>query len=107
MMGAPNFATGLSHAIGHILGVKYSVGHGYTSCVTQPYVMEFNRAVSADKQALLARSAGLNTRGMSAETSAEAVARAVEISCLEWACPTASGTWRFPSRIFRRSHDWF
>ena len=42
MMGAPNFATGLSHAIGHILGVKYSVGHGYTSCVTQPYVMEFN-----------------------------------------------------------------
>ena len=78
MMGAPNFATGLSHAIGHILGVKYSVGHGYTSCVTQPYVMEFNRAVSADKQALLARSAGLNTRGMSAEASAEAVARAVD-----------------------------
>ncbi|MBC8280015.1 MAG: iron-containing alcohol dehydrogenase, partial [Chloroflexi bacterium] len=40
MMGAPNFATGLSHAIGHIIGVHYSVGHGYTSCVTQPYVME-------------------------------------------------------------------
>ena len=54
MMGAPNFATGLSHAIGHILGVKYAVGHGYTSCVTQPYVMEFNRPVSATKQALLA-----------------------------------------------------
>ena len=77
MMGAPNFATGLSHAIGHILGVKYSVGHGYTSCVTQPYVMEFNRPVSAGKQALLARSVGLDTSGMSDEAAAEAAARAV------------------------------
>ena len=78
MMGSPNFATGLSHAIGHILGVKYSVGHGYTSCVTQPYVMEFNRPVSATKQALLARSAGIDTRGMSDEAAAEAAARAVD-----------------------------
>ena len=78
MMGAPNFAMGLSHAIGHIIGVHYSVGHGYTSCVTQPYVMEFNRPVSAHKQALLARSAGLDTRGMSDEAAAEAAARAVD-----------------------------
>ena len=78
MMGSPNFATGLSHAIGHILGVKYSVGHGYTSCVTQPYVMEFNRPGSATKQALLARSAGIDTRGMSDEAAAEAAARAVD-----------------------------
>ena len=40
--------------------------------------MEFNRPASAAKQALLARSAGLNTRGMSDETSAEVVARAVD-----------------------------
>jgi alcohol dehydrogenase class IV len=78
MMGAPNFATGLSHAIGHIIGVHYSVGHGYTSCVTQPYVMEFNRPVSAAKQALLARSAGIDTRGMSDDAAAEAAARAVD-----------------------------
>ena len=78
MMGAPNFATGLSHAIGHIIGVHYSVGHGYTSCVTQPYVMEFNRPVSAAKQALLARSAGLDTRALSDEAAAKAAARAVD-----------------------------
>jgi len=78
MMGAPNFSMGLSHAIGHIIGVHYSVGHGYTSCVTQPYVMEFNRPVSAAKQALLARSAGLDTRGMSDEAAAEAAASAVD-----------------------------
>ncbi len=78
MMGAPNFATGLSHAIGHIIGVHYSVGHGYTSCVTQPYVMEYNRPASAHKQALLARSAGLDIRGMSDEAAAQAAARAVD-----------------------------
>lgn len=78
MMGAPNFATGMSHAIGHILGVQYSVGHGYTSCVTQPYVMEFNRPVSAAKQALLARSAGLDTKEMSDDAAAEMAARAVD-----------------------------
>ena len=78
MMGAPNFAVGLSHAIGHIVGVKYSVGHGYTSCVTQPYVMEYNRPSSAAKQALLARAAGHDTAGMSDEAAAELAARAVD-----------------------------
>ena len=78
MMGAPNFAVGLSHAIGHIVGVKYSVGHGYTSCVTQPYVMEYNRPASAAKQSLLARAAGHDTTGMSDEAAAELAARTVD-----------------------------
>ena len=78
MMGAPNFAVGLSHAIGHIVGVKYAVGHGYTSCVTQPYVMEYNRPASAGKQAMLARAAGHDTSGMSDEAAAELAARAVD-----------------------------
>ena len=78
MMGAPNFAMGLSHALGHVIGVRYSVGHGYTSCVTQPYVMEYNRPASAHKQALLARAAGIDTRGMGDEAAAEAAARAID-----------------------------
>lgn len=78
MMGAPNFAVGLSHAIGHIVGAKYSVGHGYTSCVTQPYVMEYNRPASAAKQALLARAAGHDITGMSDEAAAELAARSVD-----------------------------
>ncbi len=78
MMGAPNFAMGLSHAMGHIIGVRCSVGHGYTSCVTQPYVMEYNRPVSAHKQALLARAAGIDAKGMTDEAAAEAAARAVD-----------------------------
>ena len=87
MMGAPNFATGLSHALGHVIGVRYSVGHGYTSCVTQPYVMEYNRSVSAPKQALLARAAGIDTRGMDDETAAEAAAKAVDDLVLSMGMP--------------------
>ena len=87
MMGAPNFATGLSHVLGHVIGVRYSVGHGYTSCVTQPYVMEYNRPVSAHKQALLARAAGIDTRGMDDETAAEAAARAVDALVLGMGMP--------------------
>lgn len=78
MMGAPNFAVGLSHALGHIVGVKYGIGHGYTSCVTQPYVMEYNRPASAAKQALLARAAGLDTRGAGDEAAAEMAARFID-----------------------------
>ena len=87
MMGAPNFATGLSHALGHVIGVRYSVGHGYTSCVTQPYVMEYNRPVSAHKQAMLARAAGIDARGMDDETAAEAAARAVDALVLGMGMP--------------------
>ena len=78
MMGSPSVGAGLSHALGHVIGVKYNVGHGYTSCVTQPYVMEFNRPDSARQQALLARAAGIDIRGMSDEAAAEAAARVVD-----------------------------
>ena len=87
MMGAPNFAMGLSHAMGHIIGVKYSVGHGYTSCVTQPYVMEYNRPASAAKQALLAKAAGLDTDGLSDEAAAVDAAKAVDRFILELGMP--------------------
>ena len=87
MMGAPSVGSGLSHAIGHVIGVKYSVGHGYTSCVTQPYVMEFNRPASADKQAMLAQAAGLDTRGMSDDVASEAVAQVVDQFILELGMP--------------------
>ena len=40
--------------------------------------MEYNRPVSVAKQALLARSAGIDTRSMSDEAAAEAAARAVD-----------------------------
>ena len=98
MMGAPSVGSGLSHAIGHVIGVKYSVGHGYTSCVTQPYVMEFNRLASADKQALLAQAAGLDTRGMNDETAAEAVAAVVDEFIMELGMPHRLRELEIPQR---------
>ena len=78
MMGAPSVGSGLSHGLGHVIGVKYGIGHGHTSCITQPYVMEYNRQFSAHQQALLARAAGIDIRGMSDELAAEAAARVVD-----------------------------
>ena len=77
MMGVPNTLFGLSHAIGHALGIVYGVPHGYTSCVMQPHVMKYNRLASAAKQASFARAIGLDTRGMSDEAAAVEGARAV------------------------------
>ena len=87
MMGAPSVGSGLSHAVGHVIGVKYGVGHGYTSCVTQPYVMEFNRPASADKQAMLAQAAGIDTGGMSDEAAAGAAAKVVDELIMELGMP--------------------
>ncbi|GAB4141787.1 MAG: iron-containing alcohol dehydrogenase [Sphingomonadales bacterium] len=42
---------GASHAIGHVLGGTCDVPHGYTSCVMAPFVLKFNAAVNADRQA--------------------------------------------------------
>ena len=101
MMGAPSVGSGLSHAIGHVVGVKYNVGHGYTSCITQPYVMEFNRPASADKQAMLARAAGIDTRGMSDEIAATAAARVVDEFILGLGMPHRLREMEIPRRICR------
>jgi len=77
MACVPNNAMGLSHALGHVIGPRYSLNHGYTSCATLPAVMEFNRPASAQKQALLARSAGVDTRGLSEEAAAARASDAV------------------------------
>ena len=80
MTGTPNVTSGsgLSHAIGHQLGMRYQIPHGYTSCVAQPYVMEFNRAVTTHAQARFARAAGADVNGMSDEAAAIQGARAVD-----------------------------
>ncbi|MBI4540092.1 MAG: iron-containing alcohol dehydrogenase [Gemmatimonadetes bacterium] len=87
MMGFPNTLFGLSHALGHALGIGHAVPHGYTSCVTQPYVMEFNRPVSTQQQARLARAIGVDIRGMSDEAAAIEAARAVDRLILELGLP--------------------
>lgn len=87
MHGTPNVRLGLSHAIGHVLGVEFGILHGITACVTQPYTMEFNRPVSAGKQAMFAKAAGVDIGGMTDEEAAIAGAREVDRLIAELGLP--------------------
>jgi maleylacetate reductase len=49
---------GASHGIGYVLGAGFGVPHGHTSCIMLPAVMRWNKAVNADKQALVAAALG-------------------------------------------------
>lgn len=57
--GSSNVLGGLSHAIGHQLGSHTGMTHGYTSCVILPHVIEFNRVVTPQRVADLARAVDL------------------------------------------------
>lgn len=45
---------GASHGIGYVLGAVFDIPHGHTSCIMLPAVMRWNKAVSAERQALVA-----------------------------------------------------
>jgi len=49
--GAP---MGASHGIGYVLGARYGIPHGDTSCLMLPAVLEWNAAHSADRQRRIA-----------------------------------------------------
>ncbi|MHB1011849.1 MAG: iron-containing alcohol dehydrogenase [Desulfobacteria bacterium] len=63
---------GASHGIGHQLGAVAGVPHGHCSCVMLPSVLRYNRAINADRQAMVAEALG--RRGLDA---ADAVAELV------------------------------
>ncbi|MEP2781460.1 MAG: iron-containing alcohol dehydrogenase [Pseudoruegeria sp.] len=49
---------GASHGIGYVLGAKYGIPHGHTSCLMLPAVMEWNSSVNAARQSLVATALG-------------------------------------------------
>jgi maleylacetate reductase len=57
--GLSNVNLGLSHGIGHQLGARCNVPHGYTSCVMMHNVMEYNREATLARQAWIAHILGL------------------------------------------------
>ncbi|MGD9827563.1 MAG: iron-containing alcohol dehydrogenase [Hyphomicrobiaceae bacterium] len=50
--------TGLSHAIGHVLGAHAHVPHGETSCVTLPAVLDWSAEEPGHRQALVSEAFG-------------------------------------------------
>jgi alcohol dehydrogenase class IV len=73
-----NVQYGLSHGIGHQLGARCGVPHGYTSCVMLPHVMQFNRSVTEECQARIARLLGVHTELMSTAEAADSAAPALQ-----------------------------
>lgn len=47
--GAMNTRFGLSHLLGHQIGPRWNVPHGYTSCITLPNAMRFMADIAADR----------------------------------------------------------
>ncbi|MBI3964551.1 MAG: iron-containing alcohol dehydrogenase, partial [Chloroflexi bacterium] len=75
VFGWPNVRVGLSHIIGHQLGGRFGVPHGYTSCITMPAVIRFAGRWAGDRFAAIARA--LELGGADTE-AAEAVAGTIE-----------------------------
>jgi maleylacetate reductase len=61
--------SGASHGIGYILGGRYGVHHGHSSCVMLPHVLRWNEAATAARQKNLAAALGRPNK-----TAADAVA---------------------------------
>jgi len=60
-LACSNFAragSGASHGIGYILGGRYGVHHGHSSCVMLPHVLRWNAQATADRQKQLALALG-------------------------------------------------
>jgi alcohol dehydrogenase class IV len=56
--------SGASHGLGYILGPRYGLGHGHTSCLVLPHVMRWNAVMSQDKQRELAAALGRPTMSL-------------------------------------------
>jgi alcohol dehydrogenase len=59
VLGMTNAGFGLSHALGHQIGPKWSVAHGVTSCITLPHAMRFMAALAPDRFEPIAAGCGV------------------------------------------------
>ena len=94
IVGFASVRTGISHAIGHQLGGHCHVPHGQTSCIMLPHAMEFNRPVAADRLALVAEAAGLETHRMTHRPNGQRRDRRhTTIHSMTWTARCACVTW--------------
>lgn len=75
--GLANVTLGLSHGVGHQLGARKDVPHGYTSCTMMHPTMVFNKDHVGQRQALVAQAMGVDTAGMDPEEANAAGREAV------------------------------
>ncbi|WP_166790527.1 iron-containing alcohol dehydrogenase [Cryobacterium tagatosivorans] len=89
--GEMNLTLGLSHAIGHQIGARHNVQHGWTSCVVLPSVMRWLAPGTLRKQALIAGALGVDTSQLTDAAAAGAAATAVEALVKDLGLPAHLG----------------
>jgi 4-hydroxybutyrate dehydrogenase len=80
IMGAVAFQKGLGtvHSLAHPLSTVAGMHHGLTNAILLPHVMRFNFPVARERLADLAVALGVDTRGMTADSAAQAAIAAIE-----------------------------
>jgi maleylacetate reductase len=76
--GVQSVGTGLSHAIGRVIGATWDIPHGITSCLTLAEVMRHQARKYAQRLALIAEAEGQNPKGLSESKQALSAAERVE-----------------------------
>lgn len=80
IMGAVAFQKGLGtvHSLAHPLSTVAGMHHGLTNAILLPHVMRFNLPFVRERLGDLAAAMGVDTRGMTADGSAQAAIAAIE-----------------------------
>jgi alcohol dehydrogenase class IV len=76
--GVQSVGTGLSHAIGRVIGATWDIPHGITSCLTLAQVMRHQAQKHPERLALIAQAAGQDPKGLSQSRLALLAAERVE-----------------------------
>jgi alcohol dehydrogenase class IV len=76
--GVQSVGTGLSHAIGRVIGATWNIPHGITSCLTLAEVMRQKTREYPDRLALIAKAEGENSTELSTDKLALQGADGVE-----------------------------
>ncbi len=75
--GVLSVGTGLSHAIGRVIGATWNIPHGITSCLTLAEVMRMEAVRNPERLVPIARAEGKSVDGMSTQTAAVSAADGV------------------------------
>jgi len=75
--GVQSVGTGLSHAIGRVIGATWNIPHGITSCLTLSEVMKHLARKYPDRLALIAEAEGQDLKGLSMDKQAQVAAERV------------------------------
>jgi alcohol dehydrogenase class IV len=76
--GVQSVGTGLSHAIGRVIGATWDIPHGITSCLTLAEVMRHRARKYPDRLVLIAKAEGHDSSGLIENKQALSAADGVE-----------------------------